>query len=159
MLRAILVGGFVAGVLDILYAIAAWGVRGVSPARVLQGVASGLIGREAAVAGGVSTALLGLVAHFVIMLGAAAVFCLASLRFPFLVRRWLFSAVVFGLLMYVAMNYVIVPLSAASGKPPSGINILVALLPHIVVVGPPIAWAARRAALVSGRLAPIFASR
>ena len=159
MPRAILVGGFIAGLLDILYAIAAWGMRGASPARVLQGVASGLIGREAAVAGGMSTAILGLVAHFVIMLGAAAVFCFASLRFPFLVRRWLFSAVIFGLLMYVAMNYVIVPLSAAAGKPPAGIDILVALLPHLVVVGPPIAWAARRAALASGRLVPDFTSR
>jgi len=159
MLRAILVGGFIAGLLDIIYAIAVWGARGASPARVLQGVASGLIGREAAVAGGMSTAILGLVAHFVIMFGAAAVFCFASLRFPFLVRRWLFSAVVFGCLMYLAMNYVIVPLSAASGKPPSGINILIALLPHLVVVGPPIAWAARHAAMASGRLAPSFAAR
>ena len=158
-LQAILFGGFIAGLLDILYAIAVWGTRGATPMRVLQGVASGLVGRDAAIAGGMNTALLGLVAHFVIMFGAAAVFCFASLRFPFLVRRWLFSAVVFGALMYVAMNYVIVPLSAAAGKPPAGLNILIALLPHLVVVGPPIAWAARRAALSSGRLAPEFTAR
>ncbi len=59
ILEAILWGGTVAGILDITDAIVVSSFFGVAPARVLQSVASGLLGR-ASFGGGISTAALGL---------------------------------------------------------------------------------------------------
>src|SRR5262245_57454941 len=80
--EAILWGGLTAGVLDALYASILWTLRGSTPARVWQSVASGLIGREAAVGGGLPTALLGITLHFVIALSAAAVYVTVSRALP-----------------------------------------------------------------------------
>jgi len=150
--RGILVGGLVAGVLDIADAIVFHGVRGVAPIRILQAIASGLLGRDA-FAGGVSTALLGLTLHFVIALGAATVYGLASRRWTLLVDRPWLAGPVFGLGVYAVMQYVVLPLSRfrPGPPPPAGsidwglINLLAA---HIFCVGLPIAlavrWAQRR---------------
>lgn len=44
---AILWGGLVAGLIDITYAVGFSAMRGVPPARILQSVASGLLGSPA----------------------------------------------------------------------------------------------------------------
>ena len=51
VLRGILVGGLIAGVLDITDAFVFHGLRGVAPVRILQAIASGLLGRDAFGAG------------------------------------------------------------------------------------------------------------
>ncbi|MEO7167842.1 MAG: hypothetical protein ABI787_09650, partial [Spartobacteria bacterium] len=63
--RAILIGGAIAGILDITYAIGFSAWRGVAPLRLLQSVASGLLGAPA-FEGGLPTAALGLFLHFCI---------------------------------------------------------------------------------------------
>ena len=62
MIRPILVGGLLAGVLDIAAALTRGMLRGGSPVRVLQAIASGVMGRPA-FEGGWQTALLGLEAY------------------------------------------------------------------------------------------------
>ena len=66
-LKAILVGGLVAALLDILDPILFFGLRGVAPIRIPQSIASGLLGR-AAYSGGLRTVLLGLALHLFIAL-------------------------------------------------------------------------------------------
>ena len=75
-LTAILLGGFVAGAIDISYAIIANLAR-VAPEKVLQSVASGLLGR-AAYQGGAATASLGLFLHFAMTIAMAAIFVAAA---------------------------------------------------------------------------------
>ncbi len=147
--RAILWGGLVAGVLDISDALIYAAVRGVSPTRVLQAIASGVLGRES-FAGGPPTAALGLLLHFVIAFGAATAFALASLGLPMLVRRPWISGPIFGICVHLVMKYIVLPLSLYRGRAaatswldPGFINIVLA---HIFCVGIPIALAARRAA-------------
>src|ERR1051325_2349015 len=72
--RAILAAGVIAGVLDILYVIVifVWIKGATTTQRILQGIAAGVLGRDAAVNGGPKTATLGLALHFVIAFGAAA---------------------------------------------------------------------------------------
>jgi uncharacterized membrane protein YagU involved in acid resistance len=113
---AILLGGLAAGVGDILYAFVVYGPLsyGISPERVLQSVAAGWIGREAARAGGMETALLGLGTHFMLATIMAAIFVFASQAVAVLQRQTIIAGVVYGLILYVAMNYVVVPLSAAA---------------------------------------------
>ena len=65
VLTAILLGGLIAGAFDISYAIATYYFAfDVPPIRIFQSVAGGWVGREAARAGGMDTAILGGVTHF-----------------------------------------------------------------------------------------------
>jgi hypothetical protein len=113
---AILPGGFLAGAFDILYAFAVYGPLsyGVTPEQVLQSVAAGWIGREASRAGGMGTAALGLATHFMLAAVMAAIYVLAATRVAALTKSALLWGFVYGLILYVAMNYVVVPLSAAA---------------------------------------------
>lgn len=111
----IILGGLAAGILDILYAFVVYGPLSfkLSPVDVLHSVAAGWIGRDAANAGGDSTALLGLATHFMIATFFAAAFVEAASRVPSLTARPVKWGVIYGLGLYVLMNYVVVPLSAA----------------------------------------------
>ena len=140
----VLVGGFAAGVLDIVYAFVDAGRRGSSPLRVLQAVASGLLGAEA-FEGGVPAGVLGLVCHFTIAFGAAAVYYLAARRLALLREQPLLAGAIFGILVYLFMNFVVIPLSAAPFKlsyPPR--VLLQGFVWHALLVGIPIALAVRR---------------
>ena len=114
-MRAVLIAGLVAGVLDIIFAFVVYGAPsyGMSPLQVLQSVAGGWVGRDAAMAGGVQTAALGAATHFAIALVMAAVFAFfASFIRPLRIKPILWGFL-YGLVLYVAMNYVVAPLSAA----------------------------------------------
>ena len=145
MKRAILAAGAIAGVLDILAAFALQATNGVPPYRVLQAIASGLLG-PAAYRGGAATAALGLLLHFVIACGAAAVFYAASRRWPVLVRRPVAAGAVFGVLVYAFMNQVVLPLSRGNFRAPAARTVAVMLVIHILCVGLPIALTVRRQA-------------
>lgn len=112
---AILLGGLAAGALDIIYAFIVYGPLsfGLTPQGVLQSVAAGWIGREASHDGGWNTAVLGLVTHFGIATVMAAVYVLAAQGFKALASGAVLWGLLYGLVLYVAMNYVVAPLSAA----------------------------------------------
>jgi tetrahydromethanopterin S-methyltransferase subunit F len=131
-LRAIVGGGLLGGFFDITFACVVWAIRaGVTPIRVGQSVASGLLGREAALAGGVSTGILGLVLHFVMAMIMAAVYYGAATRIPLLVKHAVPCGLAYGLGIYCVMNFVVLPLSAI-GKM-GGNGPLVILIPEILV--------------------------
>ncbi|WP_309644532.1 hypothetical protein [Phenylobacterium sp.] len=133
--EAILAAGLIAAVLDILNPIIIWGLKGVPAERILQSVSSGLLGKVA-FTGGMATAALGMVAHTLIMLGAAAFYYFASRRLP-VMNRWPWLAgPAFGLGFYVFMNYLVVPLSLATTKAPAGwFPVLNQLFCHLILVG------------------------
>jgi hypothetical protein len=138
------------GALDILDAFAFFGLRGVSPVRILQSVAAGLLG-QAAFRGGALTAALGLGLHFTIACVIVATYYVASGKLRPLVRHPVPWGVAYGVAAYAVMNYVVVPLSAAGGAPRTLPVILNGVLIHIAGVGLPSAWAARAARAGSGR--------
>ena len=140
--RTIVTAGLLAGALDITAAITLYAFRGVSPIRILQSVASGLLGREA-FSGGAATAVLGTCLHFSIATTAAAVFYLASRRLPVLVRRAVPSGVAYGLAVYTFMNYVVLPLSAVAKRPFVLSTAIAQVIIHIFCVGLPIALTVR----------------
>ena len=108
---AILWGGSISGALDITYAMVEGAISGRTTARTLKSVASGLLGR-AAFQGGWEIAAFGLVLHFLIALGAATVYYAGSRRMAILVDRAWISGPLFGALVYLAMNRIVLPLSA-----------------------------------------------
>src|SRR5437879_5453727 len=142
-LLAVVWGGLASGVLDITAALIVYGYLGAKPLRLLQGIASGLLGPRA-YSGGIATALLGLLCHFVIAFSAAAVYVAASRVTPFLVRRAVLCGVLYGIAVYFFMNRVVVPLSAAAKFPFSFKMIVIGVIIHILCVGLPISLAARR---------------
>jgi len=142
--RTVLIAGLAAGVLDIAWVMIYYGVaKGVSPVRILQSVAVGLYG-PASYRGGGETAAWGFVCHFVIALGAAAVFYAASRRFAFLVRHAIASGLLYGVAVYLFMSLVVLPLSAVPPGPFPPANWPVILPAHLLCVGLPIALLVRR---------------
>jgi uncharacterized membrane protein YagU involved in acid resistance len=145
----VLAGGLVAGTLDIAYACIFWSLkRDVPPQRILQSVAAGLLG-DASFEGGGATAALGLGVHFLIALSMSVVYYLAARRWPLLLQRAVACGAAYGLLLYVVMNYVVVPLSAAGrgSKDPLWITLSIAV--HVLLIGIPIALFTRRAAAMT----------
>lgn len=142
-----LIGGGLAGTLDISYAIIFYGLRnGAPPIRILQSVASGLLGRPA-YSGGTSTAVLGLSLHFLIAFTAAGIYFLASRYVRVLANRPVVCGAAYGILVYGFMNLVVIPLSCFPQRPSFPADVLVTgLLVHMFLIGTPIALAARRAA-------------
>lgn len=141
-LPAIAAAGLVAGILDIISAFIHAATRGASPARVLQFVASGLIGRQS-FQEGPATAALGLLLHFMIAFGAAAVFYAASRKFSILRERPIFSGLAFGAGVWLVMNLIVVPLSAATPRH-SLSGDLIQLAIHMCMIGLPISFIVRR---------------
>jgi hypothetical protein len=150
-LDTILYGGVVVGILDGLFALVFYGlILGVQPMRIFQSVASGLLGR-ASYDGGVPTFLLGILLHFVVASCIAAVYYLASLKLPILIRRAVVCGLIYGVLAYLGMNYVVIPLSAAGSGRFSLRTFLPAIIGHALLVGLPIALLARRSAEANKR--------
>lgn len=144
LLPAILAGGASAATIDIVYAMISVGLRGRSPQWVLQSVASGLLGSDA-FQGGWASAGLGLAAHFVIATGAAAVFALASAQIESLRRHWILAGALFGVGVYLVMNFVVLPLSAVPFKINYTSSVLAqGFVSHALGVGIPIAAAFRQ---------------
>jgi hypothetical protein len=140
---AILWAGFVCGVLDITAALVVYGSLGAKPIPLLQGIAAGLLGARA-FTGGLATAFLGLLCHFLIAFSAAAVFYAASRRLSFLPQHAVISGIFYGIAVYFFMNRIVVPLSAARHHPFSLKMMLIGVVIHIFCVGLPISLLVRR---------------
>lgn len=128
--------------MDIMSAIviALW--RGSTATRLLQFVASGLLGPQA-FEGGTATAALGLALHFFIAFTLVAVFYAASRSFGFLLRHAVASGIIYGLIVYAVMNLVVLPLSAA--RPRHSISgDLIQIGIHMFVIGLPTTLLLRR---------------
>ena len=112
-LLAVLCAGFVAGSIDIGAAAL---INGLSPVTILHSIASGLLGK-ASFSDGAPAALLGLGLQWGMSIIIAAVFVTAANKFHALARRWVSSGIGYGVVIFLVMNYVLVPLSAAPWNP------------------------------------------
>ena len=131
-LMTILWIGLIAGTLDIADNLIFNQFRGISPIRVFQYIASGLIGMKSFQLGLASVAL-GVIIHYTIALFWTGVFYTASRKFSILVRRPVICGLLYGVVVYLVMNFVILPLSQVPPRPaavtlPSRINAVLALL-------------------------------
>jgi uncharacterized membrane protein YagU involved in acid resistance len=89
-------------------------------------------------------AALGLIFHFGIAIVAAGIYIAASRRLDLLNRFVIPSGVLYGATVYTFMNFVVVPLTDFPFKNAySAAELLGGLVAHMVLVGVPIALAAR----------------
>ena len=141
----VLAGGLLAGTLDIAYACIFWALKADVPVqRILQSVASGLLGK-ASFEGGNATAALGLALHYLIATTMSVAYYLVSRRLPLLRQRPVLCGAVYGLLLYGVMNLIVVPLSAAGRGSKDPLWVMLSIAVHMLLIGVPIALAARRA--------------
>ena len=135
--------GLLIGIFDLLDAIIYYGTLGVTPIKIPQSIASGVLGRVAYRDGLVSAAF-GVALHFFIAFVIAAVYILASRRLP-LSRRPILSGTAYGLVVYFFMNYVVLPLSNVYPRPHFARGPFInGIIGHILLIGIPIAIIARR---------------
>jgi hypothetical protein len=142
MLKPTAIATAIAGTLDIAFAmiLTVWFGREISG--MLRYVGSGPV--PAATGMGTAGAVLGLLVHFALMALMAAAYMAIARQRPELTAKPIQWGVIYGLITYVIMNWIVVPLRFDTPLPPSALAIATQLFAHIVLVGIPIALIAAR---------------
>lgn len=123
--------------------------RGSTAVRLLQFVASGLLGAEA-FQGGSSTAALGLALHFMIAFTVVIVFYVARERLAFAREHAVAAGITYGILVWLAMNLIVLPLSAARPRH-ALVPDLIQIGIHMCIIGLPTSLLLRRFSGASAR--------
>jgi hypothetical protein len=118
VLKSLLYGGLIAGTIDIGAAAI---ISKANPLFILQAVATGLFGR-ASFQGGGGTMVSGMLLQWAMSILIAAIFTYAANSWSVLARRWFLWGTLYGVVVFLVMNYVVVPLSAAPFKSPHSVK-------------------------------------
>jgi hypothetical protein len=140
--KPIIVATLVCGTLDILLAVILTLMRGREPTAMLRFVASGPFPQ--ATDWGAEGSVLGLAVHYTLMAIMVAAFVLAARQGPSLLDHPLLWGIAYGVITYAIMNLLVVPLRFPAAWPPKPLGIATQLFAHIVLVGLPTAYIARR---------------
>jgi hypothetical protein len=110
-------GGLLIAVGDALFAIAVWfewTAKGLT--QVFQSIAVGVLGK-ASYEGGAATALLGAGLHAAMAIAFVAICIALGFRFRLLVEKPVAAGLLYGVGLYVVMNFVVMPLSRVGASP------------------------------------------
>lgn len=137
--------GLVAGTLDITENIVFNAFRRITPSRIFQYVASGLLGAHSFQMGWTSVGL-GVAIHYAIALTWTAIFYIAATRFMELTRRPVLWGLIYGVVVYIVMNFLVVPLTAVPPRttPITLLNRVNAVFALMFCIGLPIALLVRK---------------
>jgi uncharacterized membrane protein YagU involved in acid resistance len=142
MWKPIALATLISGTLDILFATIVTIIYGRAPADMLRTVASGPF--PSATQMGTAGAIVGLIVHFGLMAIMAVVFmALVRIR-PALLQTPLRTALAYGLVTYVVLDLIVVPLRFPAAFPPKPMSVATQLFAHIVLVGFVFVLVARR---------------
>lgn len=134
---AAIVGGLIAGTIDIG---AACLIFHAPPAPVLKSIAAGIVGRDAAKAGGMDIILLGAFLQAFISVVAAGIYAFASMRLPVLIHRWLICGILFGGACDLFLMQIVGPLAGLHMSPVGSYFWWANLIANMLTYGPPIAF-------------------
>ena len=117
LIRLSVIGGLITGILHLIVQVGiVFGLLLKSPyISSLQFVASGAMG-NAAYTGGLATALLGLVLELLMTIIIAGIFVVGADRIPLLRRYVIPGSLLYGFGVFIVMNFIILPLSAAAAS-------------------------------------------
>ncbi|HQQ96649.1 MAG TPA: hypothetical protein PLX35_05270 [Cyclobacteriaceae bacterium] len=142
---SILKSGIIVGVLDAVAAIIhAHFFNGSTPDAVFRYVATGLFGRPA-LSGGLPTAFAGLALHFTVAISWTALFYVLYPKLKFLSSSMILSGMMYGLFIWMMMNFIVVPLSSVPAGPfriRAATFVMIGI--HLFVIGVPISWLTSR---------------
>lgn len=144
-LKTILLAGTIAGTLDILAAILvyAWILGKTSAVRILQSIASGVFGKQS-FESGAATALYGLIFHYLIAFSWTIAFVLLFPYIPFLRKQKIIGGLLYGAIIWLAMNLVVLPLSNVAPRTFTPNSILIGVITLMLCVGLPISLITHR---------------
>jgi magnesium-transporting ATPase (P-type) len=139
LLRLSVIGGLIIGALH--FVIQDWivfGIWGNKLIPTMQYVASGAIG-NAAFAGGIATALLGMLFHFLMCIVIAGIFIVSADRIPLLRRYVIPGSLLYGVGVFLVMWFIVLPLSAAPPLPaPQIFQLIEGFVEHMLLIGLPL---------------------
>jgi uncharacterized membrane protein YagU involved in acid resistance len=149
------VAGSVAAVVEMIPILLIQGLLlHVGPLRIFQSIASGLLG-AGAYAGGFSSAVLGALLHLLISVVAGLIYAVAASRFDILLKRPVLGGIAYGVIVYLVMSYIVVPLSAVAFKPATNPSLMaMSLAIHIMAFALPISLVCKRSFGVLARKQP-----
>jgi uncharacterized membrane protein YagU involved in acid resistance len=139
--EVISIAGLTCGVLDISCTMTLMKLQGTEPMRLLQAVASGILGSKS-FAGGGGMAALGLGIHFFIAFVASAAYYFASRKLSFLNEHAVICGLLYGIAVHLFMTFVVLPLSALK-RPFSMQAFAIQFVVHMLFVGLPISLVVR----------------
>ena len=137
MLRSTAIATAVSGTLDIVFAMVLTLLYGREIGNMLRFVGSGPFPRAKDM--GQGGAVLGLIVHFTLMAIMAAAFIIAARRVPALTERPIQWGIFYGLITFVVMNWLVVPIRFDAPIPGKPLAIATQLFAHVALVGIPIA--------------------
>jgi hypothetical protein len=139
-LSSALKSGLIIGCLDASAAsFQAYIVNGVSPDRVFAFVASGAFG-QSAYEGGSMMSLIGLAFHFVVAISWTFIFYAAYPKLTILQSNKFFAGMAYGILIWLTMNFVVIPLSLIGLRPFNLVSASIQIIIHLFVIGVPISY-------------------
>ncbi|MEO7323984.1 MAG: hypothetical protein ABIW82_04070 [Dokdonella sp.] len=110
-------GGLLIALGDMSFAITVWfGWNEAGFVRVFQSIAVGVLGK-ASYDGGVSTAILGAALHLFMATLFVLIYTLVARRVPAILRQPLVLGPAYGVVIYLVMNFVVMPLSRVAASP------------------------------------------
>jgi hypothetical protein len=140
LLRLSVIGGIITGLLHIIAQLGiVYGLILKSPViSSLQYLTSGAMG-NAAFEGGLATAMLGLILEFIITIIITGIFIFSADRIPLLRRYIIVGSLLYGFGVFIVMNFIVLPLSAAPTLPAPPTWLLIEIvLEHILLIGLPL---------------------
>ena len=141
-IRAIALGGLIAGFCDLTYAMTYYAIHGVAAIRIPQSIASGVLG-SASFKGGWKTAAFGVLLHFFTAFCAAGFYYVASRKLRLLLRWAPITGMLYGAAIFFFMRRVVIPLSAVPHPKSTPHFIWTDFMVHVFLIGLPIALLAR----------------
>lgn len=138
MFTTVLLSTLTVGILDLVAACVFMRTQRISPIRVVQMIASGVLGDRAFQETTVSVPL-GVTLHFVIAAALSLFYAVIAQHLPLLLWRPAIAGVLYGLAVHCLMAFIVVPSSRAPRRPFALKRLLVQAVIHIVCVGLPIA--------------------
>ena len=114
---SVVVGGLLVALGDFIFATTlwfSWDVEGLK--RCFQTIAMGVLG-QASYDGGTQSAVLGAVLHVLMATAFVAIYTLVARRYRSLLERPVILGVLYGVVLYVVMNFVVMPLSRVGRSP------------------------------------------
>jgi hypothetical protein len=136
-IKAIIVSGIVAGILDCISAVVFLGKMDF--AGVWKYVASGYFGKSA-FSGGNEMVVYGLLFHFCIAIFWATVFYFLVSKIKFFTTYIIVGGLLYGIMIWFVMNLVVLPFTNIPQSPITAIGAIKNIAILMLCVGLPISW-------------------
>jgi hypothetical protein len=134
---AIIVAGMVVGTLDLSAAIIQTIIMGGNPLKMLQYIASGILGPDS-FKGGIKYSILGVFIHYCIAFSWTIIFYLLYPKIKGMAVNKLLTGILYGIIVWLVMNRLVIPLSRIPERPFNPTNAIIGLGILIIAIGIPL---------------------